>query len=127
MNNSTLLEIGEKKYLYIAFATILSAVLLMAAIGPSLLAAATDDDDDGVVSFKLESRFGSTIEAHIILVDTGTENVYVGVATGMEPNVFYVSLIYDVLGPVDGPFACQFPALTSQLSAMSVVRSASRS
>ncbi len=107
MNIGLIQPLNEKKYLYAIFASILAVVLLMASIGPSLLAAATDDDDDdGVVSFELATRFGSGIEAHIILVDTGTENVYVGVATGMIPGEFYVSLIYDVLSPVDGPSAC---------------------
>ena len=46
MNISSLQPLNERKYLFIVFATILSAILLMASIGPSLLAAATDDEDE---------------------------------------------------------------------------------
>lgn len=46
MSVSSLQLLNEKKYVYIVFAASLAAVLLMASIGPSLLASASDDDDD---------------------------------------------------------------------------------
>jgi len=46
MNISSLQPLNEKKNIYIVFATILAAVLVMASIGPSLLAAG--DDSDGL-------------------------------------------------------------------------------
>lgn len=110
MNNSSLPPIIGSKYVYGIVATILSVVLLMAAFGPSLLAAASNGNE--VESFELENLrvsglTPSEVEAHIILVDTGTENVYVGVATGMTPGVPYVSLIYDTDSEEDGPEACE--------------------
>ncbi len=46
MNVGSLQPLNEKKSIYIVFATILAAVLVMASIGPSLLAAG--DDSDGL-------------------------------------------------------------------------------
>ena len=106
MNIGLIQPLNEKKYFYAIFASILAAVLLMAGIGPSLLAAATDDDDTEVLFFDLETRFVSGIEGHIILIDTGSETKYFGTATGMTQFENYFSLIYDVESPVDGPFAC---------------------
>lgn len=46
LNIGSLQPFNERKYLYIVSATILAAVLLMASIGPSMLASASDDDGE---------------------------------------------------------------------------------
>lgn len=58
-------------------------------------------------SARLHPYNQSGIKGRINFVDTGTTLVVNGTATGLDPDNFYISLLYDVGSVPGGPLACE--------------------
>ncbi|HJQ71353.1 MAG TPA: hypothetical protein VKA70_20410 [Blastocatellia bacterium] len=58
-------------------------------------------------SAKLHPYNQSGVKGRINFVDTGTTLIVSGTATGLDPNNFYISLLYDVGSVPGGPLACE--------------------
>ena len=109
MNITSIQPLNEKKYLYVVFATILSAVLLMASFGPSILASASDDDNSSDVSWSHQ----------LILVDRKPRiNVAGELMGGFQPpimcfiNILGLALLtpgFDICGFQPSQLCCEIP------------------
>ena len=84
-------------------------VLLTVVLGMMMIAGtavgALSDPRTG--SAKLHPYNQSGIKGRINFFDTGTTLVVSGTATGLDPNNFYISLLYDVGSVPGGPLACE--------------------
>ncbi len=78
----------------------------------SLAFSDSGDDDDDVANAEadLDELNDSGIEGEIEFTDDGGTLTIVGEADGMDPDGFYVSLIYDNASVATGPDACE-PAI----------------
>jgi hypothetical protein len=70
---------------------LLTAVLLMALVASSVVVA---QPVTGVANLNPSNDSG--IQATIVFLDNGSELRVIGTATGLDPNLQYVSLIYDI-------------------------------
>lgn len=78
-----------------------SGLLVMMFVSEFALASALEGDAE------LSSIGGSGITAEIQFMDTGTALKVAGEAKGLNPNLVYISLIYDVGSVATGPSACE--------------------
>jgi hypothetical protein len=63
----------------------------------------------GTGSAQLAEIDSSGIQARVVFLDSGSRQnglVVSGVATGLDPNQFYISLLYDTGSTAEGPAAC---------------------
>jgi hypothetical protein len=78
-----------------------SGVLVLMFVSEFAVASALEGEAE------LSSIGGSGITAEIHFVDTGTALNVRGEAEGLNPNLVYISLIYDVGSVATGPSACE--------------------
>ncbi|MGH7800963.1 MAG: hypothetical protein ACREOW_10105 [Thermodesulfobacteriota bacterium] len=63
-------------------------------------------NDQATGSARLHQIDQSGIDARIVFLDTGTQLIVSGEATGLDPNQAYISLVYDRDALPGGPSAC---------------------
>jgi hypothetical protein len=110
LNSQQIVKEPYMKKLRIAMIGSLMTILLSVGI---VLA---DSVETGRAQLQQIDRSG--IRAQIIFVDTGTELLVVGTATGMDPDAVYESLIYDNGAQPRGEFPC-IPGLDPSIPPLS--------
>ena len=86
-----------------------SLVLTIALLGLAMIASSATGakSDPRTGSARLHPYNQSGIKGKINFLDTGTTLIVSGTATGLDPNNFYISLLYDVGSVPGGPLACE--------------------
>src|SRR5215211_6207357 len=86
-----------------------SFVLTIALLGMAMIASSSSGakTDPRTGSARLHPYNQSGIKGKINFLDTGTALIVSGTATGLDPENFYISLLYDVGSVPGGPLACE--------------------
>ncbi len=83
----------------------MAVVIALIAGIPSVVSADSDPLDRA--SAELRTLNDSGISGKVTFRANGSELSVTGEAEGMDPSVFYISLLYDILSVATGAFACE--------------------